>query len=176
MTAIDPASDRSATGPQAGWYHDPAVADGSRLRWWSGTAWSEHTRPFAAAPPPSPTPAAAPTPPRFAPASPAPRTAAFNAPATAQRDPAEAKRIMHNGSAWLSFGLGLVALSIALLVLVGHRTSIWISTSGVVAIISGARALRLRSLGFASALVPAVLGIVFGAIGTLLMLGMLLGV
>jgi len=165
MTAIDPASDQPAIqAPQPGWYHDPAVADGSRLRWWTGALWSEHTRPFAQAP-------SAPAVATAAQAGFAPRaTATGRQPGTAQA----AQRVMHNGTAWVSFSLGLLALCIALLVLVGHHTSILISSSGIVGIITGVRALRLRSLGFASALVPAVLGIAFGALGTVLMLGMLL--
>jgi uncharacterized membrane protein YkgB len=95
------------------------------------------------------------------------------APGRQQSTAVTAQRVMHNGTAWVSFGLGLLALSIALLVLIGHRTSILISSSGIVAIITGIRAFRLRSLGLASVLVPAVLGVVFGGLGTLLMLGML---
>jgi Protein of unknown function (DUF2510) len=149
MTAIDPASDQpTARGPQAGWYNDPGAPDGTRLRWWNGAGWSEHTQPVAA-PPTSP-----------AMASSVPR----QGPATAVRG-----RVMRNGTAWWSFGLGLLALSVALLMLTSHRTSIWISSSGVIAIISGVRALRIRSLGFADALVPAALGIAFGGLGTLLM-------
>jgi Protein of unknown function (DUF2510) len=167
MTTIDPASDRPVTtGPLPGWYHDPALQDGSRLRWWDGAGWSEHTRPVTAPAPPTATPAQAPSAstPGFGAARVAPPLTGTGA----------ARRIMHNGTAWWSFGLGLVALSIVALVLVGHRNSILISTSGVIAVISGIRALRLRSLGVADALVPAVLGIVFGALSTLLMLGMVL--
>jgi hypothetical protein len=164
MTTLDPTADQpAAAGPQAGWYHDPAVADGSRLRWWNGAGWSEHTRPLAAPPVAAPpAPVAAPIP-GLAPAL-APQRAATTA---------AARRTVFNGSAWLSFALGLVSLSIVALVLVGHRGSIWISTSGVIAIISGIRALRLRSVGVADALVPAVLGIAFGGLGTLLTFGML---
>jgi hypothetical protein len=168
MTTADPMADQPfSTGPQPGWYRDPAVADGSSVRWWTGAAWSEHTRPVVAAPPPVAAPSVSKTPAGAArPVTSAPRTAAAA--------PAVAQRAMHNGTAWLSFGLGLLAVTIVSLVFLGHRTSIWISSSGVVAIISGARALRLRSLGVASAVVPAVLGIVFGALGTLMMLAMIL--
>jgi hypothetical protein len=167
MTAIDPASDQPATrDPQPGWYHDPAVADGSSVRWWTGAAWSEHTRPVLTAP----APPAASTPVRST-FAPAPIGAAGG---SQQSAAVAARRVMHNGTAWVSFSLGLLALSVALLVLVGHRTSILISSSGIVAIITGVRAIRLRSLGFANVFVPAVLGIVFGGLGTLLMLGMLL--
>jgi hypothetical protein len=169
MTTIDPAAESPvAGGPQAGWYHDPAVNDGSRLRWWTGAAWSEHTRLMDAPPPPptqqAPRSQAAPTP-----------AAGFSTARVAQpTGPVTAQRVKHNGTAWWSFGLGLLALTVVSLVLIGHRTSIWVSSSGVIAIVSGARALRLRSLGLADTFVPAILGIVFGALGTLLMLGMLL--
>lgn len=170
MTAIDPASGQPMTaGPQAGWYHDPAVQDGSRLRWWTGATWSEHTRAMESPPPPP-----AQTAPRFQ-AAPTPTAAAFSTARVPRSTGAvTAQRVKHNGTAWWSFGLGLLALTVVSLVLVGHRTSIWVSSSGVIAIISGARALRLRSLGLADTFVPAILGIVFGAVGTLLMLGMLL--
>ena len=169
MTTIDPAADQPMTGgPQAGWYHDPAVNDGSRLRWWTGAAWSEHTR-LMDAPPPSPGQGV----PRFQ-AAPASTSAAFGTARVAHPAGAvTAQRVKHNGTAWWSFGLGLLALTVVSLVLIGHRTSIWVSSSGVIAIVGGARALRLRSLGLADTFVPAILGIVFGAISTLLMLGML---
>lgn len=41
--------------PAAGWYTDPTHA--AQLRWWDGSAWSEHTHPM---PPQAPAPAAAP--------------------------------------------------------------------------------------------------------------------
>lgn len=44
------------SGPAAGWFADPAGQSG--LRWWDGTAWTEHTAPW-----PDPAPAPAPTPP-----------------------------------------------------------------------------------------------------------------
>jgi hypothetical protein len=164
MTAIDPASDQPLTGgPQAGWYHDPAVQDGTRLRWWDGASWSEHTRLIAQA-------AALPAPPVQAPF--ASTTAALPAALGAHAGGAAVpRRALHNGTAWWSFGLGVIALSIASLVILGRHSSIWISSSGAVAVLSGIRALRLRSLGFADALVPAVLGIAFGGLGTLIMLG-----
>jgi hypothetical protein len=43
-------------GPAAGWYDDPQRP--GTLRWWDGTAWTEHTR--ARLPPPAPGQAAAP--------------------------------------------------------------------------------------------------------------------
>jgi hypothetical protein len=146
MTVIDPASDHPVTdGPQAGWYHDPRLPDGTRLRWWNGAGWSEHTRPVLA---PAPVPAAS-----------APAVAAPRSPYAGRQGTAVAARAMHNGTAWWSFGLGVVALSI--------------SSSGAIAVLSGIRALRIRSLGLADAVWPAVLGITFGALGTLLMLVML---
>jgi hypothetical protein len=160
MTAIDPASDHNAArDPQAGWYHDPGSPDGTSLRWWNGAAWSEHTRPVAMASAPPAAPSLAPR--------------VVTAPPATAGNAAAALRVMHNSSAWWSFGFGVVALSIASLAFFGQRTSILISSSGVFAIISGVRALRLRSLGVATAFVPAVLGLVFGALGTLLMLSTL---
>src|SRR3954451_79068 len=122
MTAIDPASDQPVTsGPQAGWYHDPAVQDGTRLRWWDGASWSEHIRPVAA-PPAFPAPSAqvpvaaataayatAPAPPRafLAPSAQvpvAPATAAYaTAPAPQVAAAIAPRRALHNGTAWWSF-------------------------------------------------------------------------
>lgn len=58
-------TDRSAAGttPAAGWYPDPA---GAGLRWWDGTAWTEH---LTAAAPAAPETAASAAEPRFAPLS-----------------------------------------------------------------------------------------------------------
>ncbi|MCU1533742.1 MAG: hypothetical protein JWR53_223 [Glaciihabitans sp.] len=52
-------------GPPAGWYADPEPNTGL-LRWWSGSAWTEHTAPVPLAEP-APAPAAAPIPYNFAP-------------------------------------------------------------------------------------------------------------
>lgn len=46
--------------PQAGWYDDPE--DGSRLRYWNGTAWTDERRPREV-PPPPPGPSGPSTPP-----------------------------------------------------------------------------------------------------------------
>ncbi len=50
---MDPSPPTS--GPAAGWFADPAGPGG--LRWWDGTAWTEHTAPLPhAEPAPTPTP------------------------------------------------------------------------------------------------------------------------
>lgn len=148
MTTLDPAAAHTAAGatPQPGWYPDPQDPNGATDRWWNGAAWSEHIR-------------------RRAWAAPAPA-----APASA----AGASRMLRNGPAWWSLGLGLVSLGIVAGVIVSGADYVWLSTSGVFAVLNGVRALRLRSAGLATALAAPIIGIVSGSLGTMLMLLLLL--
>jgi hypothetical protein len=145
MTTLDPSAAQTTAGgtPQPGWYPDPQIPNGATDRWWNGIAWSEHVRRRTSTP---------------APAAPVAPAAARTA------------RILHNGPAWWSLGLGLVSLGLALAVLLSDSGSVWLSTSGVFAVLNGVRALRLRSAGLASPLAAPIIGIVAGALGSLLML------
>ncbi|MCU1472225.1 DUF2510 domain-containing protein [Amnibacterium sp.] len=152
MTTLDPvaASTAAAGTPQPGWYPDPQDPNGAVDRWWNGIAWSEHTRRRASGP-------AAPLAPAI---QPAPAVRTFG--------------VLHNGPAWWSFGLGLASLAIAVAAIASDANSVWLSTSGVLAVINGVRALRLRTAGLASALAAPIIGIAAGTIGSLLMLLLLL--
>jgi hypothetical protein len=144
MTALDPSAPADPTAaPQPGWYPDPQDSTGSADRWWNGAGWSEHRRRRAWTPPTAPP-----------------------APAVAFRTPA---RTGGSSAAWWSLGLGLLALAVALAVLLEHGSYVWVSTSGVLAVINGIRALRLRDRG-PVVVVPAIIGIVAGSLGTTLML------
>ena len=78
-----------------------------------------------------------------------------------------------NSSARLSLLVGVLALLIAVISLFagGH---VWVSSIGVLAVVLGVRALRLRDRGTATALVSAVVGTTAGALATAVMLGLLL--
>jgi hypothetical protein len=149
MTTFEPTppSSVSAENPAPGWYPDP-VRDGRGERWWTGESWSGHSRSAGetiAAPPVVPA-AAAPT--------------------------AFARVAPRNGTAWAALAFGLAGLGIALGSVFGHG-GYWVSTIGVIAIVQGARAIRLRSQGVATALAPAVAGIAAGALATVLMLALI---
>jgi hypothetical protein len=153
MTTFDPTPPASASteNPAPGWYPDP-VRDGRGERWWTGESWSGHSRTAGetmAAPPLVPV--------ASAPATSAPTAFTRLAP--------------RNGTAWAALAFGLVALGIALGSIFGHG-GYWVSTIGVIAIVQGARAIRLRSRGEATAFVPAVIGIAAGALATVLMLAL----
>src|SRR5579875_1035957 len=142
MTSIDSPSHPDPTAaPPPGWYPDPRDTTDSLDRWWNGVEWSGHTRrrpwtPPTAAQPPAPA-----------------------QPATA------ARRRTSSSAAWWSLGLGLLALTVAISVIVRQGSYVWVSTSGVFAVINGIRALRARSRT-----AIAIAGIVTGSLGTLLML------
>jgi Protein of unknown function (DUF2510) len=151
MTTLDPAAASTTAGatPQPGWYPDPQNPGGTIDRWWNGAGWSEHTRSRGSMPPPA--------------GAPVPAASAVRA-----------SRILHNGPAWWSLGFGLLSLALAVGVLVSDAHYVWLSTSGVFAVLGGVRALRLRSAGLASAFAAPIIGIVAGAVGSLLMILLLL--
>lgn len=78
-----------------------------------------------------------------------------------------------NSTALLSMLLGLVALLLAVASVLGG-SHIWVSWSGVAAVVLGIRAVRLRERGLATALVPALLGALSGGFATLVMVALLL--
>ncbi|HEY0374075.1 MAG TPA: DUF2510 domain-containing protein [Amnibacterium sp.] len=151
MTTLEPTAASTTAGatPQPGWYPDPQNPAGALDRWWNGAGWSEHTRRRGSTP------------------------LAATAPAPAATT-ARASLILHNGPAWWSLGFGLLSLVLAVGVLVSDAQYVWLSTSGVFAVLNGVRALRLRSAGLASAFAAPIVGMVAGAIGSILMLVLLL--
>ncbi|WP_345762537.1 DUF2510 domain-containing protein [Diaminobutyricibacter sp. McL0608] len=153
-----------------GWYADPLRADG--LRWWNGDAWTEHVR--DAAPPP---PVVQPTyllPPAQSAQPAAPVQPAYPGEVAYPGQPGyQPQQFVHrptnNSLAWWSFGLGALSLFLTVSVLIHNSATFIVSTSGILAIINGVRAINHRRQGRATARVLPVLGIVFGSIGTIVM-------
>jgi hypothetical protein len=78
-----------------------------------------------------------------------------------------------NSPARLSLLVGILSLLVAVAaVLAGGR--FWFSGTGVIAIVLGVRAIRLRERGLATAVVPAVMGVTAGGFATLVAVALIL--
>ncbi len=130
------------TLPPAGWYPDPTPGAVQGDRWWSGVAWTDHTR--AA---------------RRSEAAPAPAPAVDTRPLARRRA----------GAAWWALGLGLFTALLAIVELCSPLHMVYISWFGIVAAINGVIALRSSAHGGPDRRAPAIIGIVAGVGGTLIM-------
>jgi hypothetical protein len=150
-----------------GWYPD-RITPGMN-RWWDGTQWTSHTQQAAT----GATPAAAATAASTTTASMTPAVPVAGQPVI---DPATGmvpgyvRPPARNGIAWGSMILGIVAVGLAIYELTPASGTIFISTSGIFAIVLGARALGRRRNGQISVLVPEIIGIVLGAIASVIFL------
>jgi Protein of unknown function (DUF2510) len=170
MTNISPT-------PPAGWYADPSGSPAQR--WWDGAKWTEHLQAV-----PVPQPVAQPrygelAPNHIAPIDPTQRG---NFPQqtygnqgqygdqTYGGNPNRNQRAVHNNrSAWISLIFGVLAAAIAVSDSLPTSTSVFASTIGIFAVVNGIVAINHRRAGISNNLWAPVIGIVLGAIATLVM-------
>jgi hypothetical protein len=156
----------------AGWYPDPAGTP--QMRWWSGESWTDHLAPVAQPVEIAQTATAEPA--SSAPAEPYRFDSSPSAPL--RYDPTT--KISTNGPisnrpAWLSLGLGIVALGLVVAHLVSGQGGFIVTLSGLTSIIWGIVAIVRKGKGIGTVLWAPILGILFGATATLISAAMLLG-
>lgn len=165
----------------AGWYADPA--DTAKLRWWNGTAWSEHTQDVVVVPPVpvepiplvarhQPVPTHAPPthftpPPGYAPGYVAANTYGMREQAIAEKP--------QNLPGRLALLFGILSILVGIISVV-HILPSLLSLAGVAAIVNGVIALHLVGKGRATARIRPIIGIVLGSLGSLLIIVSVLGV
>jgi hypothetical protein len=175
----------------AGWYPDPAGTP--QVRWWSGAGWTEHfapqvevvAEPQVASPaqvaptPVAPAPVA--TPVAETPAVPAAPPYRFDASPSAplRYDPSLAKPArgaVSNRSAWLSLGLGALAVILVVGHLAANQGGYLVTLSAVTSIIWGIVALVRRSKGRSTVAWAPVVGILLGLTASVITVLSLIGV
>jgi hypothetical protein len=142
----------------AGWYSDPAESGG--VRWWDGARWSTHVR--------MPEPPATPNPyglPPIASVQSVSPTSVAGPPWIA--DP-RLRHVTNRGAAY-SLGFGAFALALGVFRFTFGTTFLIASWVGIAAIVWGVGALRTRRSGFTTSFWKPILGIVMGAVGTVMM-------